>query len=580
MATHQLHGLRAEPYSSYLAALGLFRILSEQVDPQTAACWDRGHFVLSTAIDPVDFLLHSYAPTPIASPWNAGSGFHPGEDAKPRQALAASTEARFQPYRQTLAAISQTLASLGLEDRPEAGPGKNALLSALKQNLPPSGRRWIDAVVTMEQGQPRYSRLLFSGGNDSKFELSRRFMAYLAKLFLDPPADAQQLKALLHDEICQGLARETHGPLDPSTSLVHNSSSDGLGQQVANPWSYVLALEGLIALQELKPAQSDAPSYGRACLVPDEDGKELRLPLWTQPLTLEQLPQAAVQHHKRYVVVPRNGRGQFVVPESAAADALKLPGEALQWLNSRPKPPSVPQTLERLGALRLHATDFPTLPHTDMAKATDRSAEFALALSLSGLGSGQAAPLHLRPHLQAMQGKDLCERMIGLTRRRIHLAQTVSRRPNRAGIVRFNGPFWSAHPAHPDHVRAFLEGRLNEPRLEHLLHALCLTDWPPPDHPRPATGVRLLPLAYRVLKLAFHQFPGDRRPPPLDILDQLSRGHLETAWGSAAKFLSGRHPEAIPPYPGRPGSINPRRLAAALLFPISSASYQTMLGSL
>ena len=73
-----LEGCTPEPLMSYLKALGVLRLVSEQADPEARACWRNDVFVLRSRLDRedlIDFFLHRYQPTPIIAPWAGGSGF-------------------------------------------------------------------------------------------------------------------------------------------------------------------------------------------------------------------------------------------------------------------------------------------------------------------------------------------------------------------------------------------------------------------------------------------------------------------------------------------------------------------------
>jgi CRISPR-associated protein Csx17 len=76
LARHVLPGLRPEPLASYLAGLGLIRMIGEQADPAATAAWTPGGLVIGTTVpDIAAWLVDEYVPTPVLSPWNNGSGF-------------------------------------------------------------------------------------------------------------------------------------------------------------------------------------------------------------------------------------------------------------------------------------------------------------------------------------------------------------------------------------------------------------------------------------------------------------------------------------------------------------------------
>jgi CRISPR-associated protein Csx17 len=73
---HLLPGLRPEPLASYLAGLGLIRVLGEQADKDATAAWTPDGLALTTGVaDIAGWLADEYRPMPVVSPWNGGSGF-------------------------------------------------------------------------------------------------------------------------------------------------------------------------------------------------------------------------------------------------------------------------------------------------------------------------------------------------------------------------------------------------------------------------------------------------------------------------------------------------------------------------
>jgi hypothetical protein len=48
---HACPGLRPQPLASYLAGLGLVRVLGEQADPAATAAWTSDELVVATAVD-------------------------------------------------------------------------------------------------------------------------------------------------------------------------------------------------------------------------------------------------------------------------------------------------------------------------------------------------------------------------------------------------------------------------------------------------------------------------------------------------------------------------------------------------
>src|ERR1017187_8455206 len=106
MHTIELDGCTTQPLGSYLKALGVLRLISEQADGATRGWWERGHFCITSKLDKPDlagFFLDEYKPTPILAPWNGGSGFYEKDRKVGIEAIANSTSGRFADYRAAIA---------------------------------------------------------------------------------------------------------------------------------------------------------------------------------------------------------------------------------------------------------------------------------------------------------------------------------------------------------------------------------------------------------------------------------------------------------------------------------------------
>jgi len=75
---HELTGLRPDALATYLAGLGVLRLLAARRDPEVRAFWRDERFVIVTSLgwkEIEEFFLQDYAPTPVLAPWNMESGF-------------------------------------------------------------------------------------------------------------------------------------------------------------------------------------------------------------------------------------------------------------------------------------------------------------------------------------------------------------------------------------------------------------------------------------------------------------------------------------------------------------------------
>ncbi|MBN2056201.1 type I-U CRISPR-associated protein Csx17 [bacterium] len=110
MSRNILHGCKSEPFGSYLKALGVFRLLSEQADgTDVKAWWERGFLHVESTLraeEVIRFFLDEYVPTPIIGPWNGGSGFYEGDSMSARETMMHSDDHRFAPYKAAFTTIS------------------------------------------------------------------------------------------------------------------------------------------------------------------------------------------------------------------------------------------------------------------------------------------------------------------------------------------------------------------------------------------------------------------------------------------------------------------------------------------
>lgn len=260
-----LAGCRTEPLGSYLQGLGAWRAVVRLSGPHTRAHWEGGRMVLTGPRDAagvVRLLLDSFTPLPVVSPWNAGSGFAGnGRNVAAERALAAvraCTDPRLARLRATVTAGDGVVA----EGRRRGwGGGKDDLwkdahkpdVIALCRNvLPDDALAWVDAAVVLGQDEdPTYSRLLGTGGNFGRQDLSTTYVQRALTVLVDrkqATRSADWLRAALFGDETVPYLREAVGQLDPGRAGGVQSSpwekQDDKG--FANPWSFLLALEGAV----------------------------------------------------------------------------------------------------------------------------------------------------------------------------------------------------------------------------------------------------------------------------------------------------------------------------------------------
>ncbi len=352
MILHRLDGCAPTPLAHYLKALGVLRLVAEQLDPEARGWWEGERFLLAshkTEDELLAFLLDQYAPTPLVSPWNKGSGFFYAND--PGLApIEASTAPRLNNLREGCRAARDLLGSMLAADqqvRKIKNAAKDRVLDAAqrkqlkesethkkelanaerefkrkKADLIPDlrlawrgpHREWIDvAMVIAEDGTARFPALLGTGGNDGRLDFTNNFFQRLGDLFeltegtaRSTPTAATSLRQALYSDVSRTTSSGISvGQFAPGSAGGANASNAPDADSELNPWDFVLMLEGtlLFTAASTRRMESQAPSRAAAPFAisgqsagyasaagSDESARgEQWMPLWSQPITHSEL---------------------------------------------------------------------------------------------------------------------------------------------------------------------------------------------------------------------------------------------------------------------------------------------------
>ena len=287
MNTIVLKGCRSQPLSAYLKSLAVLRILAKQADP-SVMCWWQGrilHIASELGTEALEeFFVSRYKPTPIVSPWNGGSGFDEDDD-EVFASIAKSSDGRLAAYRETIGRVQQlnlskrsseleaVMDELGAEPdkrtvanilrlvRPlstnrKAGVRKTIkkeLIPLCRDNLPDEAVDWIDAAIAVNSaGDLAYPPLLGTGGNDGHLDFSGVFMKCISSLILarSKEQSLELLRNALYGTSTSSLMSIKVGQFDPGHAGGSNQGSGRKGvaidDQAANPWDFILLMEGSI----------------------------------------------------------------------------------------------------------------------------------------------------------------------------------------------------------------------------------------------------------------------------------------------------------------------------------------------
>ncbi|HID22315.1 MAG TPA: type I-U CRISPR-associated protein Csx17, partial [Planctomycetaceae bacterium] len=255
--THEveLAGCTPEPLMNYLKALGVFRLVAEQADPDATACWRADRFVLRSRFDQgglVEFLLHDYQPTPIVAPWAGGSGFFGKDNRSAVEAIAQSKTPRLEPYRDIIRRVQEILAEEGLSEKPNAEQ-KERLLRRYRREMPDCFIQWMDTAIILQAEGQVFAPVLGTGGNDGRLDFTQNVMQRLAdQLHFVADSGVSNTRPLLLNSLVaepvSGLAKAAVGQFAPGRAGGPNATQGMEGDSTDNPWDFVLMLEGTLLL--------------------------------------------------------------------------------------------------------------------------------------------------------------------------------------------------------------------------------------------------------------------------------------------------------------------------------------------
>lgn len=249
-----LCGLQPQPLSTYLCALGVLRICSKQLNAAIRGGFSAAGFRLEGIDDAglVSFLLGSWSPSPVLTPWNNASGFY--DSSKGRMATSAiesvlaSGAARFVSLQRAVKQVRTLVTEAGYTEAPEKEE-KAAFIASLRDVLPDDAVAWLDAAAIVEDADARMMPLLGSGGNEGVLDYSGLFLRSIVDTLLgDEKRSLSLLRAALFGEHTAVLFERPGGQFDPGTAGGFNTGPGFESKDLPNnPWIFQLLIEGSIA---------------------------------------------------------------------------------------------------------------------------------------------------------------------------------------------------------------------------------------------------------------------------------------------------------------------------------------------
>lgn len=330
-----VRGAKSSTLLDYLACLGLFKVVSQQVDDTTTGWWTDDGFRLEAPMEPAEiqeFLLERYEPSPVANPWNKDFGDGGGAAKK----IVESAAPRFDHLRRVLSLFGESeVADLVTRVRASTGArgaeDKRRLINLLRSRAPDPYVEWLDTVYLAGPTDPSPGPLFVSGGNDGRAEFSRWFLDHLERVLPDLSGDPVQSRRWL-DALFSGV--ETELLRDGKVGLFSPGRAGGLnatigveGKGIVNPWSYVLAVEGSLSFAggftRLDKASDEGGAAAPFTVTPVAAGagvaegetlkSEVWLPVWTRPATWRDVAELFVEGRARLRRRPAVASRDFAV---------------------------------------------------------------------------------------------------------------------------------------------------------------------------------------------------------------------------------------------------------------------------
>ena len=317
----RLSGCTPEPLMGYLKALGVFRLVAEQKDRDAKGCWSNGEFVLRSRLDDlqlIEFFQHEYKPTPVVVPWSGsvffgvnGNGDKGPFSSTPTstkiiEAFLATTTPKLRNYRETIRCAIEVLKSCGIINKDKMkGREKSRYISILRSRCCDLAVKWIDVCAVMSSEKPYFNVLLGSGGgNDGHTHFSDNFMQNLWEVLDDFDdqrssrgySGKEPLMNALFGTPFQGLVSNRTSALFDGGAVGGPNAGQGFERaSLANPWSFILCLEGTIMLAgciSRRQAVTSGPSISfpfqarlsstssDSSSEKETSGREMWMPLW------------------------------------------------------------------------------------------------------------------------------------------------------------------------------------------------------------------------------------------------------------------------------------------------------------
>ncbi len=259
---HQLKGCSPTPLAKYLKALGILRLVSEQVDRDARGWWQDEHFCLLTELSRKEleaFFVERYQPTPIFNPWGGRSGYYDGSSEKTARIalgiIECSTTARLSKFRAAISLLRSVIENLG-GAKPDSEKAKAEMISEIRMQLRGSGSDWLGTVIADLGDSFRGPAIMGTGGNEGSGSYTAAFLAAVVECIVRKGWNSSVASSLCgfdasHRDSWDGSFQ--YPDLKSSKKLkkekVDQPFRQFLPEGEGSPWDLLFAFEGTVTVQ-------------------------------------------------------------------------------------------------------------------------------------------------------------------------------------------------------------------------------------------------------------------------------------------------------------------------------------------
>ncbi len=349
--TYKLSGIAYHPMGSYLAGIGLMRIINRHVDAEAKFYWQGTDFWIITntpQLELVEKILANYEAIVIFSPWNNSSGIKVNKTGELAyedsiEKIINSQSWRTKAIKELLPEFWQLIDEYKVGEttfeRPKEQEKLKFINQCLKRITHPEWREWADATVILTEDLSKqksksieayYPPLLGSGGNVASVDIAVNYYKAVCTLFNLETGEHNTNAYACLTQVIFGIANDETTESD-EVKAIHlfptqdfkldfklSQSSDyaasgGSSASTVNPAWVLLASEGLsIFSSSISTINGSSDDSGKAIgrtlakyslavatkgastdLISLDERKsfteEYFLPLWTEPRTYANL---------------------------------------------------------------------------------------------------------------------------------------------------------------------------------------------------------------------------------------------------------------------------------------------------